>query len=245
MKSTLRIGVAALFVAGPGGAAFAADAGVPPIVEQQEFEPIPAPLACCTGPAWYIRGDIGYGFPVDPDVSQGGALSTNEAWDETVSLGGGIGYRFGDLFRVDLTGEYRFPSQITDTDASGARGTVDITSTVLLANVYVDLVRWGGLTPYIGAGIGAAYNELDTIAKTGGAVTQVSGDGSWSLAAAAMAGVGLELTEGMLIDANYRFLYLSDVESGVQTNLGTAANPIAYDDLMAHEIRVGFRYEFY
>ena len=86
----------------------------------------------------------------------------------------GVGYQFNNWFRVDVTGEYRGgshfqslyvlnesanigtgnPTQIADF----YRG--DISSWVGLFNGYVDLGTWYGITPYVGAGVGLAWNKL-------------------------------------------------------------------------------------
>src|SRR6185437_8650685 len=88
---------------------------------------------------------------------------------------------------ADVTGEYR-TSQAYNAGTSyvnyvpgGAGGTAgvcgDVTavarcsdfyhgtvqSSVFLANGYVDLGSWYGITPFVGAGVGVAYNRFGTI----------------------------------------------------------------------------------
>ncbi len=70
-------------------------------------------------------------------------------------------------FRTDVTGEYRGKANFHGLDivrtTTGASLTDKYTGSksewLVLANVYADLGTWYSFTPFIGAGVGAAYNH--------------------------------------------------------------------------------------
>src|SRR5690606_14280174 len=65
---------------------------------------------------------------------------------EACTAGLGVGYRFSELFRSDLT-----------VDWTGDYGNAD--ATTVMGNGYIDFVFGGFLRPYIGAGIG--WGDVD------------------------------------------------------------------------------------
>ncbi|MBL4756865.1 MAG: porin family protein [Rhizobiales bacterium] len=216
------------------------EAADPPIYEPPTYVP---EEPCCDGGKWYIRGDVGFGVHGTPDVMQGPALAFREDWASTYSIGVGIGRRLGRHGRVDVTVDHRFESNITEIDTGNFTGSVGLSSTVFLLNAYFDLTEYYGFTPYIGAGIGVAYHDLGKITKNGGPVSVIEGATSWSTAAALMAGVSYEINAGLMLDAGYRYLYLGRAVSGTLTDIGVNTFVTEYNDLVAHEFRVGLRYE--
>src|SRR5215207_10799486 len=87
---------------------------------------------------------------------------------DTYSFGGGFGYQFTNWLRADVTADYRAPAKFSNWssgsyDRGGAQGIRgfnvekgEFEKTILLANAYLDLGNWYGITPYLGAGIGTA-----------------------------------------------------------------------------------------
>lgn len=124
----------------------------------------------------YLRADAGWSFL---DWSGGSD-------DSAFVAGGGIGYRFSDNLRADLTADWSGDYTV----APGA----EISTTTVLGNVYFDWANSSMFTPYIGAGVG--YGWVD---GSGGAIDD-SG-----LALGAAAGVSIDLTNNLAIDTGYRF----------------------------------------
>lgn len=177
---------------------------------------------------WYLRGDIGYVFNQTPDwsifdFSGAGGQTLDDSW----MLGIGAGLRVNDLLRFDVTADYRARS-----DYSAFGLAADYSVATALANFYVDLGTWNGVTPYVGAGAGAGYVSLDNIEVLGTDIGDASGFGfAWAL----MAGVAVAVNSNWQIDIGYRYLNLNGVDIGNRAD-------VANLDQDAHEIRVGARY---
>src|SRR5690606_11090944 len=129
-------------------------------------------------------------------------------------IGGlGVGYQLNRWLRGDLTAEYRgetgFHGLDTFTDVNGDprynNYTAKKSEWLLLANAYVDLGEWHGISPYVGAGIGASRNTIHSF-RDAGIAYGTPGDPStsfptlayadaaskWNLAWALHAGLGIK-----------------------------------------------------
>jgi opacity protein-like surface antigen len=222
--------------------------------------PPPAPLPPPVIGGWYLRGDIGYKFYADPDVtfndSAVGVDFDDEELDDTGLIGAGIGYQFNPWFRADVTVDYEWPSDFEGTTfcpapCGGAGGAVtnvetgEFSAITTLANVYVDLGNYYGFSPYVGAGAGVSYLMMDDIVTTSPAGSLDVGDADdWSFAWALMAGLAYHFTPQLALDVGYRYLNLGEVETDTLTDIGAGDGTFSYDDLQAHEVRVGVRYTF-
>lgn len=170
-------------------AVYAADMPAPP----PEMIYLPAP--CCGAGGWYLRGDIGIGVQTfsEFDFTQTNpAFVWPSNWQivqkdiqDTAIFGLGVGYVVNNWLRVDVTGEYRTEAAFKATGSysgvanfcnpplGGGVGTCfdvnsgNISSSVFMANAYVDLGTWWCLTPFIGAGVGGAYNRITGVQDNG------------------------------------------------------------------------------
>jgi opacity protein-like surface antigen len=214
-----------------------------------------------------------------PGVSPQVAPGHNPDIGSFVSGGLGVGYQINNWFRVDATGEYRTKSGFSFTDkycniaggagqlcspaqiAAGAtsqgenffRG--NLGSMVFLANAYVDLGTWNGLTPFIGAGIGVAnhrisgvtdaglVNQFSPFPFTGPAGGNLANSNKTNFAWAVMAGLGYDVTPNYKVEIGYRYLNMGSIASGY-SDCGTPACGfnIRAKDLDSHEIRFGMRW---
>ena len=232
--------------------------------------PAPEPLVEW-GSGWYLRGDIGLADDKrDPMMRMPGKLSSTSATSAGVSGDLGFGYQFGEMFRADLTAGIRRPLQqdlrsnhaclvgigppsVFDACTAGAR--VSVSRLPIMANAYVDLGTFGGLRPYIGAGVGAAivtarYNRHEVFSDgvntygfaytdpaTGRAVNlsnEFAGKSTRvNFAYALMAGVSYDIMDGFAVDVGYRYMNMGKVNIPGAT---TGAR------LASHEARIGLRY---
>lgn len=242
----LLAGAAVVALNVTAGGAQAADLFEPPIIEP--LMPVEY------GSNWYLRGDIGYKAYTDPSGSYS-SLGTgvigyyDTSIDNSWLIGAGFGYRFNPWFRTDLTVDYEFPSDFTGKAPCFVCGfpgysteTAKISAWTVLANAYLDLGTWQGITPYVGAGIGGSYVKVaDYLGVNPPAVFPIATVGAsaskWNLAWAAMAGVSYDVTPNWTLDLNYRYLSLGDVQTNDQVG-----GLIDIEDIAAHEVRLGVRF---
>ncbi len=152
--------------------AFAADMPQPLPPPQIAYQPIV--MEQPTG-AWYLRGDIGIGiisqrsslFQQNPRQQPATSPFDTHRWPTPSFFGVGVGYEFNNWLRFDVTAEYRTRAAVNAfgiyTFGGGAFGDqykAFLKSDVFLANAYIDLGTWNCLTPFIGFGIGGAYNHI-------------------------------------------------------------------------------------
>lgn len=230
-------------------ATFAADLPAPVI---EHIPEIPA------AGGWYLRGDIGYKFYDNPNGSFNDAVTGNlrfqrETMDDAWMIGVGVGYQFTDYFRSDLTVDYETAAKAKGYAVCGgctggfSQETAEVDVWTVMLNGYVDVGTWYNITPYVGAGIGAAYvNTSDARSvNPGGATTNYDGSNSqWNFAWALMAGASYDITPNWAIDAGYRYKNLGTAKTVKYHNTGTGNSRVEWDDLTAHEIRLGVRYTF-
>ncbi len=122
----------------------------------------------------------------------------------------------------------------------------DVQSYSLMFNAYYDLGNFRGFVPYVGAGIGAAYNIVDDVTAAW-LEDSIEGDKTLSFAWQVSAGVGYQIRENMILDVGYRYMDLGDARSGrIDESYGqfNVNPPIEFEDLTSHEIKVGLRYHF-
>ncbi|MFD1254461.1 hypothetical protein DEVEQU_01481 [Devosia equisanguinis] len=165
------------------------------------------------------------------------------------SVGAGFGYETGTGLRFDATVDYLANNglKVTKGPAYGARAgdyTVNLRSTLALANVYYDFSleggqygygAAGGAFGYVGAGAGLAYNQVDVSAPAG--VVVPSGSNT-SFAAAGMVGVGYDFGS-VVADVGYRGVYIAQL-----SNSAAVPNHVWADNNWVHEVRGTLRYRF-
>jgi len=245
---------AGLGCAAPGGAAIAADL---PYVE-------PVPLA--TG-GWYLRGAIGmsnqrlgnldYQYFETPGYATEWINKGDFSSAPTFSLG--AGYQFNDWFRADLTGQYRgkadFSATQRVTPLEGAPFSDDYTAQksewLFLANGYVDLGTYHGITPYVGAGIGTSRNtisgfrDVNTERNGGG---YAGSDSQWNFAWALHAGLGFKVTENLIFDLGYSYVDLgngkTDTAYNIDPNYSRPNDGFKFKNITSHDVNFGIRYLF-
>lgn len=249
MFNTARMALFAALLAGVAGPALAADFAEPPPVEEAPPPVVEAQPVDVGG--WYIRGDIDYHWSnldsIDY-ITYGPPPGTNDFdfgdLKGGFSLGAGVGYKINDYLRTDLTADYWFKS-----DFNGQTSDLITTSTeessmsalLLLANAYVDIGTWNGVTPYVGAGIGGAHVKSDTVHDPNTTETN-PGSSNWRFAYALMAGASYCLTDKVILDAGYRFTH---IEGGRMFEFDTTSSGPGFDHgINTHEVRGGLRYQF-
>ena len=245
--------LAAMALAAP--AAMAAD-----LVRPLPVAPVPLPAG-----GWYLRADLGYKWYADPTaifdapsfgpgyVVPGNGELQNESLKNAWAFGGGIGYDPVGPFRTDFTVDYETPANFHGNLACLLCGvgpgpgfsneTADISAWTGLANFYVDLGSHPNFTPYVGAGAG--FDELITtnVASDNPPGSSYPGAHHATFAWARMAGVTTNLTPGLKLDINYRYLNLGEARSGVIDDGTGNTGFFQYQNIHASEIRIGIRHQ--
>lgn len=230
--------------------------------------------------------EAGYYYGADAAYGPYGMQSTwlNDDFDTFVTMGVGVGINIGDRFRADFTaetrtkeevkidGQYAYNSRTVGGQWDEVRGTVkdktSLSGGVFLFNGYYDFNRGGAsrFTPYIGGGLGFAWNELKRVHNTiensrtcnahpcgtrfGRRDVAHNHDKThdMSFAAALMAGVGYRMSDSMLLDLNYRYLFIDSTDHG----FGIPGSPgrtfggdtkVSIGETHEHQIRAGIRFE--
>jgi opacity protein-like surface antigen len=263
MKTLLSAGAIAAGLSVPAFAADMAPLAPPPI-----FGSGAAPAAVAElGTGWYLRGDIGYGeFRNVKDTPYGVPVPPldREKIERTWSAGAGIGYQLTSWLRLDGTVDYRNDSNFSATSSRTnyiegfSTDRAKFESTTFLANGYIDLGNWSGITPYIGAGVGAAQTRLrdyngqvtcltTTCGDTSGAtyaigpqptLSPLPSKTTYTLAWALMAGAAVDIASGVKLDLGYRYVNLGEARTRFdQFGVGTKLKAID-----SHEVRLGVRY---
>ncbi|MGY4231905.1 opacity protein-like surface antigen [Bradyrhizobium sp. USDA 4449] len=269
VKSLLAAGAASLI----SSMAFAADmpiAAPPPMYA-------PPPPADFGG--WYLRGDIGmtnqsskslHSASIDSvNASFPGALQDHGfGWDSSTMFGLGVGYKFNNWFRGDVTGEYRgkanfHGSQNLPLNAAFAgfgvadNYTASKSEWVVMANAYVDLGTWWCVTPFIGAGVGMSRNSISgfrddgvslrTGLGTSPSTTYAADSSKWNFAWALHAGLGYQVTRNVTIELAYRYMDLGDFKTGPTNSFDgvTVVNgsPFTVKDVTSHDVKLGVRWQ--
>jgi opacity protein-like surface antigen len=204
-----------------------------------------------------------------------GTINSRHGWDG----GFGVGYDFG-MMRVDLTADNVFGAGFSahrigsnDTDGNyrceygghcSGKDEGTFQQLTLMANLYADLGTWGGFTPYLGAGVGAAYRNWDLTSSQACSTPSVGScepeyegvgnnvtwkqntSGEWSPAWALMAGFSVDFTENWAVDVGYRYVGITGGDSSRpynglnQQRTGT----FTLKDSSSQEFRAGLRYIF-
>jgi opacity protein-like surface antigen len=230
---------------------------------------------------WYLRGDIGIGAQKFKsfDFTQTNAAS-GAVWPatwridqidmkDTMFIGGGFGYQWNSWLRFDATAEYRadvkfkaagsyvnFPNPTLGRAVDLYDG--DHSAVVVMANAYIDLGTWMCITPFVGAGVGAAYHKVAALHDIG-----LNNDGlgsssfgyaqtdytNWSLAWQVTAGLAYSVNNNFKVELAYRYLNMGNAQTAEilcgATGCGTGGGPRAYYTLReidSHDIKLGMRW---
>ena len=281
--SSLIVSLLTAAALAPGGMAIAADYE-PPVVEigdpVEEYVPVEI------GSGWYLRGDVGYAFAPSPSgqftyrtfdpltATYGqsnfatGDISTN------VTFGAGVGYRFTDWLRADVTIDgFRARFDGTTTSGTPCIGTPAFAGTScrsedsarfsvmsLMANGYADLGTVVGFTPYIGAGIGyslISFADLTNNVYCVGATCPVGYVGTsahggvkdFRFTYAAMAGVSYDISNNLKVDLGYKYRRISGGDmfnwDAFSANAGATGVQGKDPGFSSHEVKLGLRYELW
>lgn len=233
--------VGALLLSSPG---FAADMPEYPTVPDVDYG---------IGGSFYLRGSAGLNYHWAKQVTHPWAAPP-ESYDPVefgygYSVGAGFGYETGTGLRFDATIDQlettglKITKDFDDPSVDGDY-TLMLRSTLALANVYYDFGLSGtgigqGTFAYVGAGAGVAWNHAEINSPTT-STHQVPTGGNVSVAAAVMAGLGVDMGS-WVADVGYRGIYIDEVNNAPTTDEDTYYE---VNNNFIHEVRGTVRYRF-
>lgn len=212
------------------------------------------------------------------------SANINTDFPTSAIWGVGVGYYWSPHLRFDATadvrshgevkldGSYRYNRHARDINTgnwspipptSRLDGTVEdktiMRSGIFMANAYYDIGRYNKFRPYVGVGLGFAYNEIErknrnreTICapNTPGSCDQPgtptefsssSKDHTVTLAAAVTTGFSYELYGGTHLDFNYRLLYTGSTHADLSVR--NVNSQVKIDEMYEHQFRAGVRWD--
>jgi len=201
-----------------------------------------------SGYSWSTHADIS----VDTSFWDPSPQGYNSSLGNSSIFNAEAGYIFNPLLSFGLGVSYRGDYSYSQFQTSSAAATpgfngdktryFDVNSTALMANLYLN--KFGdthylnyqftptmSIHPFIGAGIGVAYNQMTnfhSVLGNGTDVVSLMADNTEkSFAYQAMVGLALELNKTVSIDGGYRYFNGGDIQSSNYLEPGTAAPVVA------------------
>ena len=246
-KRFMLLALAALVVLA-ANAAHGADYHQPP-PPPQYIPPPPPPQECCD--SWYLRGFVGVAmngaYKLDYTTVTDATLQHTDTSDGYF-IGGAVGYEFNNWLRFDLSAEYRAKSRVYAFVTYPPGGLDEyqgyLKSWVLLANAFVDLGTWDCWTPFVGVGVGGAYNSLKDFSDVNpnGGFGFGRNPSEWHLAYALYAGVGYNVSKNFKIDLTYRYLNYGSITDTIDCNVTCTHDSFKFKDLYSNDIMIGLRW---
>jgi opacity protein-like surface antigen len=190
----------------------------------------------------YVRVDGGGSFPINT------MLNGLDDFSPSPMVGVGVGFKILPFLRTDVTASYRPGYNQSTTDpATGLLQKSDIKSLAAFLNGYFDIPTGTSISPYVGAGVGAARNQVGTTTVTDGVTTlSVPGATKTSFAYQAMVGLSIPIFVGVAFDAGYHFVDVGRFSTSANGNINGVPVAVAAQSgrLKAHEIQLGLRVGF-
>jgi opacity protein-like surface antigen len=223
----------------------------PPIFVEEAPEYVPVEI----GSGWYLRGDVSYNIDRSfHNYDWGGPTIVDHAYDDShtaVSGSIGFGYHVSDYLRGDLNlgflgkNDQNLVYGVSNVSAT----TVAVENTVWtgMANAYVDLGTYVGLTPYLGAGIGMVYAErkqrfaIDYTDAGTLDVNRYDNENQFTWAYTLNAGASYRVTQNLSVDLGYSYFSAPDLEYSTISHGDTAIGK----GIDAHQVKVGLRYDLW
>ena len=188
-----------------------------------------------------------------------GAAFVSQSVSDAYFIGAGIGHEWNNWLRFEANVEYRARARYAFLGAfeGPAPGSVlldqfegYIKSWLFMGSAFVDLATWWDcVTPFVGAGIGVAMNQMDSFNDvtpfTGGASSSFGvgrGTTTWSMAWALYAGVAYRLSKTATVELTYRYLDLGSARETLDCDDGCSSYRFDFKNLYSHDFMLGLRW---
>jgi len=209
---------------------------------------------------YYISVFVGAGFTDDASFAgivtpPGGPQTVDTDFDTGLNFGGAVGLFLPSLATDSYTPRMELELSHLNSDADtldfsgngvGNENNTsgDISRTLLMVNALVDIDTGSEITPFLGAGIGAAFTDIDIVygGAPGAPPPILFSDDDTNLAAQAIIGASYELTQETSVFVDGRYTRIFDVD-GARFNPGGLTG-IIEDDVSNYSVNVGLSYKF-
>ncbi len=195
------------------------------------------------GTGWYLRGDGAYAEEDHPKFDKASGSFDRKATAGGYAFGIGAGYKLNSFFRADVTADFLDPFDYSGQTSCGTGCELSAKNHIwrwdTLANGYVDLGTWYGITPYVGAGagVGVTLQEAQLTTSDGSpAPATPTSHNAYQFAWAGMAGFSYAFAPHAMIDVGYRYLNLG------RTSLALFPLAATQKTLSEQQVRIGIRY---
>lgn len=232
--------------------------------------PVPAPVPLPVyEPEYYVRFDTGASWLSDGTLDEYGSPMTLRSIEdvETMEFGSiGAGRYITpslraeiaiDLFssgRIDGGGDELFIETVgPDTFSVSRQEAIKFEQDLGMFNLYYDFRNHTRFTPYIGGGVGVTYRQLKrTSSETATCISpspcvdpspipeSSSSAEGWDFAGALMAGLAIQVSDSVIWDTGYRYLWQSGGLS-VDSPTLTGTSTVEIKDIGQHQLRTGIR----
>lgn len=212
-----------------------------------------------------VEGPVNVGDPAMLGLGVGYQVTSWFRVDLTGEYRSNIAYHASSQYKFDninalgvqtspcpASGNGLYSPDPTASTACGDEYSGGIKTSLFLANGYFDLGTWYGLTPYVGAGIGAAVYQVAGVKDTGlypvydGSFGFAQNHTGTNFAWALMAGASYSLTDNLKLDIGYRYANMGRFSTGAIACNYQAAGSCHYEtqsfNMASNDIRVGLRW---
>lgn len=206
---------------------------------------------------WYLKGTIGMSNAAVDDMYNPVYATADFHIGHTdlkssPIFGIGIGVEHNHWLRFDVTGEYRGSQVFVGQDFNRTftqpnEFFADVESWVGLANAYIDLGTFRGVTPYVGAGVGFATisvlgltDENEATNSLFRATDKTQTNFAWAL----YAGLAYDVTPNFTMDFGYRYIDMGSARSGVVTAYDNSSSYAYHElqDITSHDFLMSARW---
>jgi len=175
----------------------------------------------------YVSGNIGISWMNDisrtPTYTyEGDDYRQSVDTGSGISLNGAFGYDYGD-YRIEAelgyqTNDIETMTFLRNGDGETQEATGDVSVTSLMANAYYDIDLGGNVEFYLTTGIGVAQIDIDDVAPEY-SENRFFNTSETAFAYQLGAGLAIPVSDGIMLDARYRYLATTDFTIGGESPL--------------------------
>ena len=209
--------------------------------------------------SWYVSVFAGRSMAEELDAAFAGSITVLGTFDAEASIamedgflaGAAVGVHANEWARaeVELSVNRHGADETVTFDIINVVGDVtaemegNIQALFVLANLWLDFPLGDGIRPYAGGGVGLGRLKADLDHAIGPLENAFTHDSDWGLACQLGAGVSVDVTPRMALDAGYRFKFIrAELELDPNGLLSPSTDTDA--DYRSHNIIAGVRWGF-